>query len=160
MYYCPPSYPAACFLQGPAGEQGLVGPPGPRGPDGFPGPKGMAGDNGVPGPQGDRGPDGPAGRVGAPGIKGPPGSDGPGGETGSPGQDGLQGATGPAGTPGTRGGRVSETPPAYDVIVEQFHAIQMQFNINILYYISIQHNPAGQFWILFFARGTCPLPPW
>ena len=61
---------------GPAGNDGLQGPPGSQGAEGPQGPAGNDGLQGPPGSQGAEGPQGPAGNDGAPGAQGEPGADG------------------------------------------------------------------------------------
>jgi len=71
-------------LRGPAGQDGIPGPPGA---DGERGPRGYTGEQGPVGADGQRGP------RGYPGEQGPPGADG---FPGPPGADGEQGPPGPA----------------------------------------------------------------
>merc|ERR1719300_2092978 len=88
---------------GPAGKDGLQGPPGregqpgERGPPGRIGPPGEPGKQGFPGSPGDLGRQGPQG---APGLRGPPGPEGLKGESGGPGLPGPPGSPGDRGPPG------------------------------------------------------------
>ena len=86
--------------RGPAGADGLPGPPGQ---DGSPGLRGQVGPPGAPGQGGLQGPEGrqgPAGTNGAPGKDGP---QGPAGVAGAPGKEGPQGLAGAGGAPGKEG---------------------------------------------------------
>ena len=89
---------------GPAGPQGIQGPPGNNGANGAQGPQGNAGAQGPQGNPGADGAQGPQGDPGADGAAGPEGPQGPAGNDGAPGAQGpqgIQGIQGPQGAPGS-----------------------------------------------------------
>ena len=74
---CPNNYRALDWnIQGPAGQQGLIGPMGPIGPQGLQGERGLQGEQGLPGLSGLQGEQGPQGLQGQQGIQGPAGISG------------------------------------------------------------------------------------
>lgn len=96
--------------EGPAGEQGMIGPVGPRGEPGERGPQGFIGQTGLPGAKGEKGDPGPIGPTGKEGVKGEKGDQGEIGPAGPAGKKGLKGDKGNPGKDGEKGDKGDPAP--------------------------------------------------